>query len=52
MAYNSKINPPIAKKIPHKLVKHGDIRVDNYFWMKDRDHPEVIDYLNAENDVL
>ncbi|MGB0981310.1 MAG: S9 family peptidase [Winogradskyella sp.] len=41
--------PPIAKKIPHTLTKHGDERVDNYFWMKDRQHPEVIDYLNAEN---
>jgi oligopeptidase B len=43
------VKPPVAKKIPHKLEKHGDVRVDNYFWMKDREHPEVIDYLNAEN---
>ncbi len=42
-------NPPVAKKIPHQLEKHDDIRLDNYFWMKDRTHPEVIDYLNAEN---
>ncbi|MBV7268049.1 S9 family peptidase [Winogradskyella luteola] len=42
-------NPPLAKKIPHQLEKHDDIRIDNYFWMKDRTHPEVIDYLNAEN---
>ena len=41
--------PPIAKKIPHQLEKHGDLRIDNYFWMKDREHPEVISYLNAEN---
>ena len=41
--------PPIAKKIPHQLDKHGDLRIDNYFWMKDREHPEVISYLNAEN---
>jgi oligopeptidase B len=46
----SDINPPVAKKESHKLEKHGDIRVDNYFWMKDREHPEVINYLNAEND--
>ncbi|MUU77327.1 S9 family peptidase [Winogradskyella endarachnes] len=45
----SDLKPPIAKKIPHQLEKHGDVRVDNYFWMKDREHPEVIDYLNAEN---
>jgi len=41
---------PIAKKIPHKLEIHGDVRTDNYFWMKDRAHPEVIDYLNKENE--
>lgn len=49
MSKNSVVNPPIAKKIPHHLEKHGDVRVDNYFWMKDREHPEVIDYLKAEN---
>ena len=41
---------PIAKKIPQKLEIHGDVRIDNYFWMNQRDNPEVIDYLNAEND--
>jgi oligopeptidase B len=43
------LQPPIAKKNPHKHEIHGDIRIDNYFWMKDRNHPEVIKYLNAEN---
>jgi oligopeptidase B len=43
------LQPPIAKKNPHKQEIHGDIRIDNYFWMKDRNHPEVIKYLNAEN---
>ncbi len=42
-------NPPIAKIIPKKLKKHHDIRIDNYYWLKDRENPEVIDYLNAEN---
>ncbi|HCC47799.1 MAG TPA: oligopeptidase B [Elusimicrobia bacterium] len=41
--------PPRAKKIPHKLEKHGHVRVDDYYWLKDRKNPEVIDYLNAEN---
>ncbi|WP_430468296.1 S9 family peptidase [Winogradskyella ouciana] len=50
MTKHSNVKPPIAKKIPHHLEKHGDLRVDNYFWMKDRDHPEVINYLNAENE--
>jgi oligopeptidase B len=42
-------NAPIAKKVPITLEKHGHKRVDNYFWLKNRDDPEVIDYLQAEN---
>lgn len=45
----STIKAPIAKKIAHKLEKHGDIRIDNYYWLKDRENTEVIDYLNKEN---
>ncbi len=33
-----------------KLEKHGDVRIDNYYWLKDRDNPEVIDYLERENE--
>ena len=44
------ILPPVAKKIPEQLEKHGDIRTDDYFWMKERDAPEVLDYLNQENE--
>jgi oligopeptidase B len=40
---------PVAKKIPHRLEKHGDVRIDNYYWLNDRENPEVIDYLNKEN---
>lgn len=43
------INPPVAEKKPHILELHGDRRIDNYFWMRDRDRPEVIAYLEAEN---
>ena len=43
------IVPPKAKKIAKKLEFHGDVRVDNYYWMNDREDPEVIDYLNQEN---
>ena len=50
MTKKSELKLPAAKKIPHQLEKHGDRRIDNYFWLKDRDHPEVIEYLNAEND--
>ena len=43
------IHPPIAKKQPKSLEKHGDVRVDDYYWMNDREDQEVLDYLNAEN---
>jgi len=44
------IKPPKAKKIAKKLIEHGDERVDNYYWLNDRENPEVIAYLNAENE--
>ena len=44
--------PPRAKIIPKKLTIHGDTRVDNYFWLRERDNPEVISYLQAENEYL
>ncbi|WP_281225806.1 S9 family peptidase [Flavobacterium aquiphilum] len=40
---------PVAKIIPKKLKKFGEVRIDNYFWLNDRENPEVIDYLNQEN---
>lgn len=40
---------PIAKEVPKSLKKHKETRVDNYFWLNDRENPEVIDYLNQEN---
>ncbi|MEL6918581.1 MAG: S9 family peptidase, partial [Bacteroidota bacterium] len=42
-------DPPIAKKTPKELVKHNDVRVDNYYWLNDREDPEVISYLESEN---
>jgi oligopeptidase B len=44
------IVPPIANKIPLQLEKHGHIRIDDYYWLNERESPEVIDYLNKEND--
>ena len=40
----------MAKKIPTKLEKHGHVRVDNYYWLRERENPEVIKYLNEENE--
>ena len=44
------IIPPKADKIPVSFKKFNDIRIDDYYWLKERDNPEVIDYLEREND--
>ncbi|MBE9013152.1 oligopeptidase B, partial [Pseudanabaenaceae cyanobacterium LEGE 13415] len=41
--------PPIASKQPYVHELHGDKRNDDYFWLRDRENPEVIAYLEAEN---
>jgi oligopeptidase B len=41
--------PPIAAKKPKDLTIHGHTRVDEYFWLNDRENPEVIKYLTDEN---
>jgi oligopeptidase B len=41
--------PPIAEVIPHEMNIHGHTRVDDYYWLKERDNPKVIEYLEAEN---
>lgn len=41
--------PPEAKKVPKELTIHGDTRMDNYYWLNERENPEVIAYLEAEN---
>ncbi|AZB00998.1 S9 family peptidase [Chryseobacterium joostei] len=40
---------PQAKKIEKILETHGDRRIDNYFWLNERENPEVIKYLEEEN---
>ncbi|MBD0777669.1 S9 family peptidase [Maribacter sp. ANRC-HE7] len=40
---------PVAKKVKKELVKHNDTRVDDYYWMNDREDPEVIAHLEKEN---
>lgn len=47
---NSKGNPPVAKKVRKETEIHGYTMVDEYHWIRDKDNPEVIDYLNLEND--
>ena len=44
--------PPVAKIVPHSMTVHGDTRVDNYFWLRDKKDPDTIAYLEAENRYL
>src|SRR5258708_2928152 len=41
--------PPIARREPMEHVLHGDRRVDHYAWLRHKENPEVIAYLEAEN---
>ncbi|WP_285032090.1 S9 family peptidase [Mycolicibacterium sp. lyk4-40-TYG-92] len=41
--------PPVAKKVEHRREHHGDVFIDPYEWMRDKNDPEVIALLNAEN---
>ena len=41
--------PPVAPKIPKDVTVHGDKRIDDYFWLRDRTNPAVLDYLRAED---
>lgn len=46
---NENAVPPDAPQRPERLERHGDVRIDNYLWLNDRDDPDVIAYLEAEN---
>ena len=41
--------PPVAPRRPRILEAHGESRVDPYYWLREKDNPEVIAYLRAEN---
>ena len=44
---------PLALVKPHEIIsKHGDKRVDNYFWLRNREDTAVVNYLKAENKYL
>jgi oligopeptidase B len=43
-------HPPKAAKKPHSLTLHNHTRTDHYFWLRDRENPEVIDYISKENE--
>ena len=41
--------PPVARRIPKVDTLHGEVRVDDYSWLREKTNPEVITYLEAEN---
>lgn len=45
-------SPPVAKKVEHVMEMFGDVRVDNYYWLRDdsRCNPDMLSYLHEEND--
>ena len=43
------LEPPVARRVPVEQVLHGDRRVDDYAWLRNKNSPELIAYLNAEN---
>ena len=43
------LTPPMAAVRPHRFDEHGNVRIDQYYWLKERSNPEVINYLEAEN---
>ena len=44
------MKPPAAEKIRKELISKGHSRIDNYYWLNERDNQKVIQYLNAENE--
>lgn len=45
------LSPPLAKKVKHEIELFGDVRVDNYYWLRDdsRKDPQIISHLQQEN---
>ncbi|WP_138442008.1 S9 family peptidase [Sinomonas susongensis] len=41
--------PPVARKVPSRRERHGDVFVDPYEWLRDKDNPDVVAHLEAEN---
>ncbi|MHB8378758.1 MAG: S9 family peptidase [Acidimicrobiales bacterium] len=46
------LNPPTVPQRPHAITRHGDTRVDPYYWLMDRENEEVLSHLRAENEYL
>ncbi|AYY15121.1 S9 family peptidase [Actinobacteria bacterium YIM 96077] len=49
MSEAARPKPPVAKRVPRSRTRHGDTVTDEYAWLQDRDDPDTIAYLEAEN---
>ncbi|MEP0823079.1 MAG: S9 family peptidase [Ignavibacterium sp.] len=49
LSQTSKITPPLAPRNPKTTVLHGETLVDDYAWLREKQNPAVVEYLNAEN---
>ncbi len=50
--FQSNVKVPVAKRLPKQLILHSDTRIDDYYWLNERDNPEVLEYLKQENAYL
>ena len=48
--FDGTVAPPVADRIAHETRRHGRTMVDDYYWMRERDDPKVIEHLEAENE--
>jgi oligopeptidase B len=48
-APNTQVEAPVAKRVPHVRKVHGDETVDDWYWLLDREDPDTMAYLEAEN---
>jgi len=49
LALQAQPAPPVAKRVPHKEVRHGETITDDYYWLREKTNPDVAQYLEAEN---
>ena len=45
----TKVTPPVARKDPRTLPLHGHVLQDDYAWLREKENPEALGYLTAEN---
>jgi oligopeptidase B len=49
LMYSQTDKPPVADRIEHREVRHGATVIDDYFWLREKSNPKVVQYLEAEN---